>query len=182
MGFSWWEAIHDAHSEQRNYLSHFRSWWLDFILFLIVKITPLNHGYYHFILLFSSLGINLQVVLAKILDFESSDHVSFHSLGPLREDSQEKSLYKKYSQNTYDSRSMEAGWEGQKLKEVWVRKFQLSLLLQVVLICRSYSQWRAEAKRRALLLTELCRLRLSMGTMFLVGMDSVALVSWDYIY
>lgn len=182
MGFSWWEAIHDAHSEQRNYLPHFRSWWLDFILFLIVKITPLNHGYYHFILLFSSLGINLQVVLAKILDFESSDHVSFHSLGPLREDSQEKTVYKKYSQNTYDSRSMEAGWEGQKLKEVWVRKFQLSLLLPVVLICRSYSQWRAEAKRQALLLTELCRLCLSMGTMFPVGMDSLTLVSWDYIY
>lgn len=150
MRFSWWEAIHDAHSEQGNYLPLFRSWWLYFILFLIVKITPLNHGYYHFILLFSPLGKNYSLYLQGSLTLKAncSDHVSFRSLGPLRKDSQERTLCKKYSQNTYESRTMEAGWEGQKLKEVWVRKFQLSLLLLVVLICRSYSQCREEAKRR----------------------------------
>lgn len=183
--FSWWEAIHDAHSEQRNYLPHFRSWWLDFILFLIVKIILLNHGYYHFILLFFPFKHKFaKLYLQRSLTLKAiySGHVSFLSLGPLRKESQEKILCKKYSQNTSESRAVEAEWEGQKLGKSQLRSSSL--------VCCCGWCWSVypvvfvdqRSGGRAFLLAEPFTLGLSMGTTFPVGMVTVALVAWEYIY
>lgn len=116
---------------------------LDFILFSIVKITLLNHGYYHYhlIFLFPFLRINLLDVLAKIPDFESWLFSSclFFGLSPLRTNSQERTSYKECSQISFGSRTVEdrEKHKGKSDLSLDVLSQYLILLLWVVLNCMS---------------------------------------------
>lgn len=182
MRFSW--AIHDVHSEQRNYLPHFRSWWLDFIFIFDCENNSFESWLLSFYFIIFPFG-------NKFTGCTWKDPWVWKPAVQIMSPSVVWAPWEKSPKKGHCVRSilrtlMRAElWKQSGKGKSWRRsELGSSNLVCCCRWCWSVDPTVSEQQRprgRALLLTELFRLSLSMATMFPVGMDAVALVAWEYI-